>query len=203
MSLLCGQRCDIKKVTKRDLTGQTCFGTFIRRSHKTTRQATHRIILVTDVYTRNIMQRQEKDPLGQMFAFILLHPNGTRKATCHRLSSPTQFPWLRLLWGSGRVCSPPPRRRRTSAAARPPRRGRALLPCAAASHLSRERRPRGLPHRSRRERTRVVGKLASCASCASLNIIISPTQALHAIWQKNARRNTRRGGSCCQWRSCD
>ena len=61
----------------------------------------------------------------------------------------------------------PPGRRRTSAAARPPRRGPALPPAAAASGLGRERRPRGSPHGSRREGTR-VGKLASCASCASL-----------------------------------
>ena len=129
------------------------------------------------------MQRQEKDPLGQMFAFILLHPNGTRKATCHRLSSPTQFPWLRQLWGlRPSLCPSPPRRRRTSAAARPPRRGRShaatMQWCSAsAGRGGHEARPTG----SRRERTKVVGKLASCASCASLNIAISPTQTLHAI----------------------
>ena len=107
------------------------------------------------------MQRQEKDPLGQMLKASKRHP----------LSSPIQFHGC----DSSGVCDRnrplPPRRRRTSAAARPPRRGPALPPNAAASGLGRERRPRGSPDRSRRERTR-VGKLASCVSCASLNLIV-------------------------------
>ena len=145
------------------------------------------------------MQRQEKDPLGQMFAFILLHQNGTRKATCHLLASPTQFPWLRQLWGLRPLSSftsteAPDLSSSSTTSSRP-------FTTASSSGV----RPRGGGHEarptgSRRERTR-GGKLASCASLKSHSH--SPTQTLHTIWQKNARRNTRRGGSCCRWRSCD
>ena len=55
----------------------------------------------------------------------------------------------------------------------------ALLCCQAQRRLASGRRPRGSPDRSRRERTR-LGKLTSCASCASLKSH-SPTQTLHAI----------------------
>ena len=166
---------------------QTCFGTFIRRTNKTSNSSNHNCHWC--LYQKHhVMQRQEKDPLGQMLKASKRHP----------LSSPTQFHGCDSSGVSNRNWPLPPGRRRTSAAAQPPRRGRALPPDAAALGLGRERRPRGSPHGSRRERTR-VGKLASCASLKSH----SPTQTSHAIWQKNARRNTRRGESCCQWRSCD
>ena len=47
----------------------------------------------------------------------------------------------------------------------------ALQRCQVQRRSASGRRPRGSPHGSRRERTR-VGKLASCASCASLNLIV-------------------------------
>ena len=81
------------------MTGQTCLGTFIR-SHKTTRQATHRIMLVTDVYTSNIIsckhERIHLDKCSPSFCFIRMT---CHEATCHRISSPTQVRWLRHIWG--------------------------------------------------------------------------------------------------------
>ena len=71
-------------------------------SEELTRQATHAIILVTDVYTRNIIScRDRKRIYLDKSAFILFPQNdlAPEKATCHPLSSPTQFPWLRQLWG--------------------------------------------------------------------------------------------------------
>ena len=97
MSLLCGQRWYWE--SERDSTGQNCFGTFIRRSHETTRQAAHRIILVPDasniipsrqpahqirlvpnIYTlyqqhQSGWKKDERDSLGQMLVFISLLQN--------------------------------------------------------------------------------------------------------------------------------
>ena len=87
----------------RDLIGQTCLGTFIR-SHKTTRQATHRIILVTDVSTSNIIScKQEKDPLGQMFAFILLHQNDLPRGNLSSNLLPDTGPMAATALGSATV----------------------------------------------------------------------------------------------------
>ena len=96
----------------------------------------------------------------------------------HPLSSPTQFPWLRQLWGLRPLLSfasteAPDFSSSTTTSSRPSSAAR----CSGV-------RPRGGGHEarptgSRRERTK-VGKLASCASCASLKSH-SPTQTLHAI----------------------
>ena len=62
------------------------------------------------------MQRQEKDPLGQVclhFCFLRMTWQKKRQLVMdvtdvegskrHPLSSPTQFPWLRQLWGLATV----------------------------------------------------------------------------------------------------
>ena len=121
-------RDDIQKV--RDLTGQTFFGTFIRRTNKTSNSSNHNCHWC--LYQKHhVMQRQEKDPLGQM-----LNVEGSKR---HPLSSPTQFHGCDSSGVCDRSYPPPPRRRRTSAAARPPRRGRALPPNAAAFRLGKAR----------------------------------------------------------------
>ena len=70
-------------------------------------------------------------------AFILFPQNdlAPEKATCHPLSSPTQFHGCDSSGVCDSKCPLPPRRRRTSAAARPPRRGPPAPPIAAAFGL--------------------------------------------------------------------
>ena len=77
-------RDDIKKV--REIWPTNLLWHFHRRRHKTTRQATHRIILVTDAYTRSIMSCRDRKRI--------------HLDKCWRqvkgIRSP---PWLRQLWG--------------------------------------------------------------------------------------------------------
>ena len=160
---------DIKKV--RDLTRQTCFGTFIRRTHKTSNSCNHTCHWC--LYQKHhFMQRQEKDPLGQVCLHFASSEWHEKRQLVIRSPPRHSFHGCDSSGVCDRCHPPPPRRRRTSAAARPPRRGPPALPGAAASSLGRERQPRGSPHGSRRERTR-GGKLASCASYASLNLIVT------------------------------
>ena len=163
MSLLCGQ------------TRQTCFGTFIRRRHKTTRQATDRIILVMDVYTRNIISCRDRKRIHlDKSAFILFPQNdlAPEKATCHLLSSPTQFPWLRQLWGLRPMSS--------STSTEAPDFSSSATTSSRPSCAARCSGVRPRPGEAATTLAPLDGKLASCASCASLKSH-SPTQTLHAI----------------------
>ena len=93
---------DIKTKKVREIWDLTDKPALALSSEELTRQATLRIILVTDVYTRNIIScRDRKRIYLDKSAFILFPQNdlAPEKATCHPLSSPTQFPWLRQLWG--------------------------------------------------------------------------------------------------------
>ena len=118
-------RDDIKKV--REIWPTNLLWHFHRRRHKTTRQATHRIIIVTDAYTRSIMSCRDRKRI--------------HLDTCWRQVKGIRSPPRHSSRGcdSSGVCDlyhpSPPRRRRTSAAARPPRRGPTLPPIAAAFGL--------------------------------------------------------------------
>ena len=95
MSLLCGQRWYSE--SKRDLTQQTCFGTFIRRRHKTTRQATHRI--VTDVHTRNIIHPDKQ--LMQSYLSLMSIPETSFHAETGKGSTWTSLPsfcFITMTW---------------------------------------------------------------------------------------------------------
>ena len=88
-------RDDIQKV--RDLTQQTCFGTFIRRRHKTTRQATHRI--VTDVHTRNIIHPDKQ--LMQSYLSLMSIPETSFHAETGKGSTWTSLPsfcFITMTW---------------------------------------------------------------------------------------------------------
>ena len=58
-------------------------------------------MLVTDVYTSNIIScKQEKDPLGQMFAFILLHQNDLARGNLSSNLLPDTGPMAATALGS-------------------------------------------------------------------------------------------------------
>ena len=121
------------------------------------------------------------------FCFIRM---AREKATCHPLSSPTQFPGCDSSGVSNRNRPLPPRRRRTSAAAQPPRRGRALPPDAAAFRLGKAR-PIGQGV-SKRE---LMGN-SQAAQAAQPSISWSNTNI--ARHDKRMPGETQRGGgSCC------
>ena len=167
------------------MAGQNCSGTFIRRSRKTTRQAPHQIrlvnylslmstpvtsfhpdsqliiIVVTHVYTSNIIWD------GKRMKMIHLEKcwfSCCFRMTWHRISS-TQFP-QRQLWGlrhsaSSLAFTEAPYLSSSATASTWP-----YIAATCSGVLPREGGHEACPT-SGRQRRRIVGKLASCASCTS------------------------------------
>ena len=104
MSSLCGQRRYSE--SKRDLTQQTCFGTFIKKQTQDnkTSNSSHHTCHGCLYQKHHFMQRQEKDPLGQVclhFASSEWHEKGNLSSAL----LPDTVPWLRQLWGLRRKLS--------------------------------------------------------------------------------------------------
>ena len=148
---------------------QTCFGTFIRRTNKTSNSSNHTCHWC--LYQKH--HAEEEDPLGQ----VCLHFDSSRKGNLSSALLPDTVSMAATALGSATVCV---LHLRGGAGLQQQRDHLdvALLRCQVQWRSASGRRPRGSPHGSRRERTRVVGKLTS-ASCASLKSHTPTVQHKH------------------------